>query len=450
MKKHSGLCAPLLFTFAAALLAGCSETQLPEATGEGTVRALNAVAALADVEFLIEERALASLAFKNASSSARWDNLNYTFNFDLPVPGQIDARRLASRNLDVVTDNDYLFVLAGDAASQQIFLWERPLREWSEADTTFDLAIGHVNTSAGAVDVYLATPGTPPTAGAAIGTLSFGERLDAVELEAGTYEIVVTPENDPATVLYQSGEVGFQPAQSSVLAVFDADAGITAPVSVRIITQEGAAVELPDARFGPTVQFVNAAFDTGNIDVVVDGDFASPVLTDLAYGVVSADVDVPAGESTYQYAPTGNTMALLDDTVFVGNGTRSLFVLVDNAGELATVRLASIRRGFSTVAQLRIINAVSDSTAIDIYIVPPGTDIGERFPNVFGVSTGFTSASSQIAADYEIIVTPNGEKTPLAGPVPLTLATGDITEVIVLDTADPNVSDLLIFSNINP
>jgi hypothetical protein len=435
---------------AVVLLSGCAETQLPNATGKGTVRGLNAVAGLADVTFLIEERGIATLSYKNASSATRYDDLNYTFNFDLPIPGATQPRRLASRNVDVIADNDYLFVLAGDASSQQTILWERPLRDWAGTETTFELDFGHVNGDAGAIDVYLTTPGTPPALGSAIGSLQFGERLEAVEFETGSYEFVVTPQNDPATILYQSPSIEFQPAQSSTLAIFDADPGITAPVSVRLITDGGSAVELPDVRYAPTVQFVHAAFGTGNVDIAIDGDFTDLAVTDLAYGTISPDVEVPAGEAAYLYAPTGNTTALLDEPAIVANGSRSMFILVGEPGELATIRLPSDRRGYSTVAQLRIVNAVTDSAAIDIYVVEPGTDISERFPSIFGVALGFTSVSQQIAGDYEIIVTPNGDKTPLVGPVPLTLAVGDITEIVVLDTADPAISDLLIFSNIDP
>ncbi len=448
MTRHSGVAALAAVAVAAFWISGCTETQFPEATGKGTVRGINAVEGVSDVVFLIEETPLGTLAFKESSSRAEYDNLNYTFNFDLPLPGAA-PRRLASRNVDVVTDNDYLFVLGGDANSQQVLLWERPLREWTDADTTFDIDIGHAS-SLGAVDVYFDAPGTLPVAGNQIGTLSFGERLDAIEREAGDFELVVTAANDPSTVLNQGIAFNFAPAQSYTLAVFDGDPGITAPVSVRVVGEGGATVEIADQRFPPTAQFVHASFDTGPVDVVFDGDFANPAVGNLEFGRVSGDVDLPATTTNIQYAPTGNTTPLLEEETTVAAGSRSLFVLVGAPGDLIAVRLPSVRRSFPTVARLRLINALTNTEVIDIYVTEPGADISNRIPAVPGVALGFSTLGSQAAGDYEITVTANRETTPLVGPVPITLSAGDITEIVVLDTADPAAAELLIFSSVDP
>ena len=69
---------------AAAIVAGCgSESSFPEATGEGNVRMINAMPASPAVSFLIEERTLDTVSYKNISSPARWDDLAYTFNFQI-------------------------------------------------------------------------------------------------------------------------------------------------------------------------------------------------------------------------------------------------------------------------------------------------------------------------------------------------------------------------------
>ena len=72
----------LAVCMAAVILGACAkESKLPKATGEGAVRALNAIPASPEIAFLIEERLLGSAAPKTVTTTAVWDNLEYTFNF---------------------------------------------------------------------------------------------------------------------------------------------------------------------------------------------------------------------------------------------------------------------------------------------------------------------------------------------------------------------------------
>jgi len=433
------------------LAAGCTETSFPEATGEGTIRGVHGIVDLAEVTFRIEELSLGSVEYKASSATAPYDNLNYTFNFDLPVPNQSAPRRLASRNVDVADGRDYLFVLAGTSQTPEIFLWEREIREWTEEDTTFEVEFGHADPGFGGFDVYFAAEGTTPVAGNAIGTLAYGDRLDAVEFEAGDYQVILTAPGDPATVLYQSITVTYPAAQSFTLALFEADPGISGPASLRRIGPGGGSTgNLADERFSPTAQFVHASFGTGNIDIAVNGDFANPLVTNLGYGEVSPDVDAVAGTATYQIVPTGNTMSLFDLETSLGAGGRTLIQLIGTPSELLTLQGPSVRRGVTTVSQVRFTNAVTNIDALDVYIREPGTDINEVPPSIFGATLGFSSFSNRVAGNYELTVTEGGEKTVVGGPVQVSFPLEDVIEVILLDTADPNAVDLLVFSAVNP
>ena len=117
--------ALLLTAAAALLLAACTgESQLPEATGKGIVRAINAISTSPDIVFRIEERTIASLSYKVASSGARYDDLEYTFNFDADLGGEAGLTRIASFPLDVIKDTSYTFVVSGSLAAPDITLWE--------------------------------------------------------------------------------------------------------------------------------------------------------------------------------------------------------------------------------------------------------------------------------------------------------------------------------------
>ena len=432
---------------ASTVLFGCSETNFEEATGKGQVRGIHAVAALDDVTFLIEEFGLGTIAFKASSATAPYDDLSYTFNFDLPFPDGSAPARVASLFVDVVADTEYSFVLAGTPGTEQIFLWERPEREWAGTETTFDVVIGHANSTAGSVDVFLAADGTTPVAGNEIGTLAFGERLDPLELEGGDYELILTRAGDPADILYRGTTATIGAAQSYVFLIADADPSITAPVAVRLINAEGTAAEIPDERFSPTVQFFNTSFESGAIDIIVDGDFANPAVSNLAFGALSDDI-VVAADSNVQFVPTGNTMPLIELDLLLGVGTRNMLLLLGDSADLRLLQLPALRRGLSTAAQLRLTNTGTDTDAVNIYTVAPGTVIDtSTFPAVFQRSEGFTAFVKRTPGDIEISVTNGDVSATLAGPEPATLAVNETLDLFVLDTADPNVASIVLVTN---
>ncbi len=440
----------LLLTLLSAALYGCTETRFEDATGKIQLRGINGIVESADVVFLIEERALEQLAYKSATGRQEFDNLSYNFNFDLLIPLE-DDRRLSTQFVDTVEDIEYTFVLAGSIASPQILQWERPVRVWEGSETVIEVGAGHAGNTIGEVDVYFAAPGTVPVLGSALGSIDFGGQIADAEFAAGEYEIVLTAKDDPANVLFTSNSVTLAAATSYTIAVFDPDPSLTAPINVRLIPLAGNAIELTDANFPATAQFVNAAFGSGNIDVAADGDFANLLASNLPHGMVSPDVEVASGTTPYAFTPTGNTMPLFEEDLSFLRSTRSTVILLGEVGDLQSLVLPSLRRGFTSAAQIRATNASFNAQSVDIYLTAPGDAIDDRLPNIRALEFDrATGVGQQAAQELEVTVTLNGETTPIVGPLPLTLSLNDIVELVVLDTADPNVADLLIFSNVNP
>ena len=92
-----------IIVFIALLTAACGgDPSLPEATGKGSIRAINAIPTSPDVSFLIEERRISSVVYQGATSRVSYDDLNYTFNFEVLYAGETSLRRIASRNIDIV------------------------------------------------------------------------------------------------------------------------------------------------------------------------------------------------------------------------------------------------------------------------------------------------------------------------------------------------------------
>ena len=120
IRRLSALAAIVVVVTAAS---GCAESSRPQATGKGEIRGINSIVTAPDVTFLIEERTLASLSFKDSSGFSSYDDLPYNFNFDVLLPGDLERTRLATQFIDVVLDTQYTVVLTGMVANPSTFFW---------------------------------------------------------------------------------------------------------------------------------------------------------------------------------------------------------------------------------------------------------------------------------------------------------------------------------------
>ncbi len=438
--------ALIVAALAAAMLGGCAETSLPEATGKGTINMINAMPASPSVAFLIEERILGGVAYKVAHGAQSFDDLTYNFNFEYIVPGDTAPIRTATEFLDVVADNEYTFVLTGSVTAPDVTLWERPQRDWSGTETVFEAGIAHLSPALGGVDLYFATTGTAPVLGEERAKLSFGERMPEIDLENGEYEFIITARDDPAMILYQSGPVNYSARVSYTLAIFDADASITGNISVRSISTLGLSSELPDANTMPTLRTLHAAFGTENIDIYRDNDFTTAIFSNLAFGETTLDLEVPDGAVDYTYTAVGNPGAIINDlNQLIPAGRRVSAFLIGLQGGESRITLTDDRRSVETHAKLRLIQAAANFDTMDLYLVDAGTDIADVDPLAANLTFAFVSDfGPTIPGNYDLILTLPGEKTLIAGPIPLDLVNGDVVELLIIDTVDPMIAAVAV------
>ena len=202
----------LLAAIVAITIGACgSESQFPVATGEGTIRMINAVPTSPDIVFRIEERRIDTVAYRNNSAPQQWDDLEYTFNFEYTRLLAVDPTRVASQLLDVVRDTEYTLVLRGSLETPTVNIWEIAERSFTDADTVFEMRLGHAADVLGPIDVYIGTEGVAPAPGAQAATLAPGEVSIPSDIEAGTYVITVTTAGDAADILFESVPAQSQP-----------------------------------------------------------------------------------------------------------------------------------------------------------------------------------------------------------------------------------------------
>ena len=446
--KRSATLITLVLTL---LVASCGgDSKFPIATGKASIRAINAIKTSPNVVFRIEERSIDDVAYQNSSALTEYDNLDYTFNFDVTFAGEASPRRIASQHIDFIDGQEYTLILSGSVANPALTLWEIDQREFSTDATVLQLRFAHTSEflSATDLDFYLAPAGVVPAVGNELATVAFGELSAPVDVEADDLILTITAAGNPGDIRYTSTEVTLSAATNLIISPFDATPSRTTEFSVHIIGLQAGTTELADNSAQTTVQFLHASSDLGVVHIYDDEMLTSQVLADHMYTDFSPEIPISPGAITYRYTPTDTSAVLVEGDMQAFAGGKFRFIVSGaNADYSATALLPDIRP-VETSARLLIAQASSNFIYMEFYLVDSGelvddTNRLERiltasFPNV---------AAAMPAGDYDIYVTAADPTDILAGPIALTVAIGDVVDIMIFDDpADTSVLDLQFLS----
>jgi hypothetical protein len=441
---------PLLSCLAALVIAACtSDSQFPEATGKGSIQAINAISTSPSISFLIEERAIANLQFETASAKTPFDDLEYTFNFEALLPGGTEQTRLASQLLQVVKEMEYTFVISGDLAAPTITLWERAERVYADGGTVFEASFAHFSPALGDVDIYFDDATIVPAAGNEIGTLTPGGKLPPIDVQAGAYVLTITTAGMPGDILFTSDVLTLEAATTLLFIILDTDANDRGPVSVRVFnTETGATINIIDPLYPPTVRFIHASQDLGAVDIYIEDPLTTPIIEDQDFLGISAEIEVPVGELPITYTAFDNmgSPPFVDDDLPLVPGMRVDYYVLGEGASPVSLATVPDRRSIETLAKFTIVYTETNHEPLDLYIVEAGADIAELFPRFFGLVAGLDPFVTQLPeGSFDVYLTDTGEKTVVAGPLQVDLVLGDVVTAIVYDAANTTTADIVVF-----
>ncbi len=439
----------LACTGALCLTACTGDSSFPNPTGRGTVRAINAIPESPDVRFLIEERSLGVAGYQEATATARFDDFEYNFNFDISLPDDTQATRIATTVHKVEANRDHVFLVTGDALSPTVTIISADAREFPDGASFFEIRFVHVIESLNAadVDIYLDELVDPPVVVNKVATLSYGEVSTVQDVEQGEYVVTITAAGDPNTVHYSSVSSLYVAAQTQFAVAFDGDANDTGPILVSVSSDAGIQRRLPDAGFPSTVRFVNGSLSLDAVDIFDDEMLTSRIVTNLAHGAASGDIVVSGDTETYRWTPTGSTATVLVESGYTPPlGTHSHIAVVGAIDEWTALPYLSDRAPVSLYAKLTVLQTAVDNDLLDVYLLPADETIDEDdVPVLRALFTPDLTAPLPVkAGSYDLYATALGERTPIAGPLRIDAANGDIFDVMILDTADPAVAALTL------
>ena len=425
------------------------ESQLPVATGKASVTAINAIYGSPALNFLIEERAIGLVSYKDTTLADSYDDLDYTFSFEVFFAGDTAITRIASQHIDFVVDRHYTILASGTIAAPVLTVWDVPKRTFTDTETIFQARFSHTSDSLSAttIDVYFSLDGAAPVLGEEAATLNFGELSAALDFEAGDYIITITTSGDPADILFTSSPTNILALTDIVITPFDGDANDISSLVVRGLGLLGGSLTFHDPLGISTVQFLHTAREMGTTDVYDDAALSSQLLAGHAYRDLTADIPFAEGNHEYFYTPANDTGAvLLNTNLTVVDGLHFRIIAIGTGGIYSTTNTILNRRSINTAAKLLYFPSSSNYDFTDLYVVEAGTTIDEQNPFRTGLVSGFPNPAFELApGSYDVYITEFLDKVILAGPFPLDVVRGDVVDMVIYDTDVTELLDIVVY-----
>jgi hypothetical protein len=222
-------------------------------------------------------------------------------------------------------------------------------------------------------------------------------------------------------------------------------------VSFNIISESGGSITVPDPAFPSQLRIYHAAFGTVNVDAYFDDDFGNRIFTDVDFKGLTPYTDVINADTKLTLTAVNNTGAiLLESNLIIPPGVKRTIALVGDQSNLFLNVLNDEPRPLAVGPVLRIANMAGNTDFIKAYLLEPGTEITlttiALFPGLPSqLDTGYFAFE---AGSFEMTITDFLDIEPIAPSILLDLASGEVVDIAILDTVDPEVFELDEFARL--
>lgn len=298
--------------------------------------------------------------------------------------------------------------------------------------------VAHLAAGAPEVDVYVTAPGAELTSPLNSNPLPFKQALDAVEVPAGDYQIRITAAGDASAVVYDSGSVALPAGADLLVGALDNVRSGNSPVQL-VAFEQGNEIDLFDTSAGADLRVVHNSPDTPAVDVVVNANYAAPLVPNLAFGGDAGYVTVPGDTYNVQVGAAGFDSAAgaaINADLTLATGSEYSVVAVGKLANIEPLVLADDQRSVATHAKLRVVHGATNAAGVDVYLTAAGdADISDDTPVLAGVDFKGDSGYLPVAGGtYTLTVTPTGTQTAAIGPLEITLSNNEVYTAIATDT----------------
>lgn len=436
----------LLTMAAVALLSACSvfdddddDVDLPPAPQVTKARVVHASPDAPKVDVLAGgTTAVNDLDFANATPYFNASVGTVSATVQGVTPGG-NVTVIGPANLTLNADRNYTLIATGNVANITLDIIDASTAAVPSGST--QVTVFHGAPNAPGVDVYVTAPTADLASAAALGNFSFRQKLGPVTVSNGDYRIRVTPTGNRSTVVFDSGTVSLTGGDLLLVALQNILAteidSTVSPINLLLSDGTNPSSIIRDANTPAALRVVHNSPDAPAVDVVVNDNFAAPLVNALAFPNFTPYVTVPPDSYNVKVAADADNsiVAINADLDLAANSVSTVAAVGPLASIEPLVQSDRIRR-IATEAQVRLTHGSPTAGNVDIYVTPMGTDINTvsaNFSNVpFKADTGYVSLA---AGRYDVTITPTGSKTAAIGPLTVTLENGGIYSAIARDAA---------------
>ncbi|HGL4259963.1 DUF4397 domain-containing protein [Burkholderia dolosa] len=175
----------------------------------------------------------------------------------------------------------------------------------------------------------------------------------------------------------------------------------------------------------PQARFVNAVPAGPNVDYYLNGKVDA---SGVAYKGVTRYHDIDSGTQTASYDVSGTSVTVASQSFSAANGHHYTTIALPSTSSAISVIDDPYAKGLlSDKARVRSFNASPNAQNVDVYVVPPGTDITTQSPTLAGAAyQNAVPASGQDSVymnggTYQVVVTTAGSKSPILRTAPVAL-----------------------------
>ena len=195
------------------------------------------------------------------------------------------------------------------------------------------------------------------------------------------------------------------------------------------------------------LRILNAFSEATALNVTVA---STQIASALPFQGLTQYASITSGTPTFTVGVTGASTTLINTTYNVASGGKYTYVVF---GPLTGVGAILGNDAFNDPGNgffsLRVVNAAPGSSAVDVYLTPPGADISATAPSLGNISYGVTStfAPISVGAGYEIRVTPTGTKEVIFDSTLKTFAEHSANDLVVFGKGSGKLVNVALLSH---
>jgi hypothetical protein len=350
---------------------------------------------------------------------------------DALLPANGSTTVIGPVDVDLASDTQYTVLATGRVAGLAPLVLSQTSARAPAGSTR--VRVVHAAPAAPAVDVYLTAPTASLATSTPVGSLTFRQSLGPAEVTAGTYRVRVTAAGNRDAVVYDSGTISLGDGANVMLAAIENTDTGTAPI--QLLMSDGVTNTKVLAAGTPAdLRVVHASPDAPPVDIVVNDNFAAPIVQDLAFPQATGFLSVPPATYNVKVAAANTTTSVITANLALQPAVRYSVLAVNRLASIEPLVATDDPRRIVTAAKIRVIHASPTAGGVDLYVTAPGASISNIAPTLAGVpfkaNTGFLQLTP---GSYTVTVTPAGSKTPAIGPVTVDLQGGGVYTAVARD-----------------